>query len=197
MTIAVFFMLAVIHTFHMIDYQAKVLDGLVGGNSENCYHIEVHTLTPDVSDYGKRVNTLIRELGNIDGVKGSGIYISSSVRFQELFGDERADKIAAKNGWMSEMSQTTDIIYVDKDILDMCRLSLQEGSDKEYMRQNDFYVPVIIGADYAEILSVGDILTDYVSGAKYKVIGIMEKMPAFFIRTDYFRVRQIPFWTLI
>jgi hypothetical protein len=55
------------------------------------------------------------------------------------------------------------------------------------MRQNDFYVPVIIGADYAEILSVGDILTDYVSGTKYKVIGIMEKNARFFYKDGLFQ----------
>lgn len=186
MMIAFLLMNMVIHKYNINNYKVDVTSKMVQKDFDRLQVIKMNSLNIDEIDYGKNINEYIYNLKKVDNVEWAGMYYYSNLWFTELDGNMSISDILKdknKNTMKKYVNRAIDVLYVDKDILNICDLELVEGSFDQFVKNDNAEIPVILGNKFKGIIKTGDILTD-IRGNKYKVIGVLESGARYFSKSD-------------
>lgn len=177
-TVAVYLVCSVVHMANMAQAQRKILEKMVEPELDLVYQVRIREMNIEETTLGKRVNQLIFGIEGMEGVAGSGTYYSTSMRFDELFGNPQMNDILNKNSNLGT-SYYPEVYYTDCDLLQVCGVELYQG-DMEMFRCENEWIPILVGYDYCNILPVGQMITEARSKQTYKVVGVLQEDSEFF-----------------
>lgn len=156
----------------------KVRDVLADGG-ENIYSLQFDDVD-FVETYPEEAEEF---LGNVDeNIHNTGGFYVTSVNINQLapmdLGELEWEEIAAMAMDEESWQQITQsMLVVDKDIMELCDVSMENGGAVSEIGQmvEDGHIPVIMGSAYKGRVERGEILTEYLSGDTYEVAGFFEE----------------------
>lgn len=111
-----------------------------------------------------------------------GAYDQSGEYFEELQNDQDYISLNQKSyaGTFRESTPTiSEIIFFDTEMLSLMSVELSEEDFLPIVQNGKNYLPLYVGKDFANVFSVGDILTLSRNGTEYMIQGILSDMKWF------------------
>lgn len=108
----------------------------------------------------------------------AGAYDIAGIVFSELENNQEfieLNKTAYAGTSKSDFLQTVEVLFLDPELLQIVDFELSSNDLQPVKRGGKIYLPLYIGKDFEKIIKKGDVLTDYRTGVKYFVNGILSE----------------------
>lgn len=129
-------------------------------------------------------------INRLPHVKGFGGYDIINTYFNELKEDN--EFIAVRNRlikgtFKAQWPSAIEIVKVDKGMYNMSNVKITKGTNfsRSNFNKNGEVFSMLAGWDYINVLHINQILTDNMTGTKYKIIGFMDKNSRWFSEQSY------------
>ena len=162
------------------NIQISMVEDMFASSLDNTYRIDVSHIE-DVETSGTAFAEL-KEFINQQDDTICGAYDQSGEYFEELQNNQGYISLNQKSyaGTFREGTPTiSELIFFDTEILNLMTVELSEEDFFPIVKNGKTYLPLYIGKDFEEVISVGDILTLSRNGAEYMIQGILPDMKWF------------------
>lgn len=179
-TITFFLALLTMTNSYSFRTQISMVESMFSSPLDSTYRIDVSYIE-DIEASGIAFSEL-KEFINQQNNTVCGAYDQSGEYFDELQNNQNYIALNKKSyaGTFREDTPTiSEVIFFDTNILDLMSVELSAEDFLPVVKDGKSYLPLYIGKDFSEVISVGDILTLSRNGAEYIVQGVLPDMEWF------------------
>ena len=155
--------------------------------SDGLYYLDFKGSMISDKDY----NNYLYNLNNIEDIKYSGAFCTSSIYIKELQNNKEfvtKNKEIRKNNTSNILKNSlednhlqsiykyTDTLIVSSGLFDFMDLKIYKGESYElYKSKSNNEIPILIGYNYKDVVDIGQTIVGSPNDTTYKVIGILKK----------------------
>ncbi|WP_252237013.1 ABC transporter permease [Clostridium sp. CH2] len=179
-------------SFIMLNSTNYLQDQVKGKGLDLNKTIKLNIYNAEFTDtFKQNYNKLEDYINSIPEVTSFGGFDLTNTVFDEL---EKNDKYIElrkniiKDTFKEKYPTSSEMLMIDKGIYNLLNLRITEGRE---LKQDDFYkdeqkiIPLLAGANYKNVLKIGEILTIKDNNYKYEIVGFIDKNSSWLNDQDY------------
>ncbi len=172
---SVFFVTSVM--YNSSNYYERKVKATIEDDTKVIYNIDIATDNLLDDDYLEKIDKVIDKIGLMDGIEYSGAFYMASVVFDGLDTNELYCTVNEKSDVISLINNnaTSRVMYIDFELLQLCGIKYDSDVYRQ-VSEND-KIPIIIGAAYRNVFSIGTELK--MNDNTYVIIDILPENQSF------------------
>ena len=151
-----------------------LLDMVFMISEESYYHIRVVREILNQKETSINIR-IIWDARNLDYEKNIAGF---DAELEEMFGDAYGKFMEMNMKFQKEESseeREMGVLYIDKSMLDLCDVSLNQGKMIERSKDECSYIEAYVGYGLKEEYPIGTVLENSYTGSKTKIVGVLEQ----------------------
>lgn len=170
-------------------YQQNEIKKYLNLDIDRTIHLEISNINQS-EQFIINYNELEEYINGLSHVKGFGGYDIINTHFNELEDDSKFIALRnelVKGTFKAQWPSAIELVKVDKGTYNLSSIKVIKGTNfsESSFNKNEEILPMLAGSDYINILNINQILTDHMTGAKYKIIGFMNENSRWFSDQSY------------